>query len=122
MNAKSLVDAEKIGDKPRLDQPGWISLEKRSRRSAPVAARSRGPQAADRRRVGDERADATMPGTSLQAARIVRPLHRIDDRVQTGSHQIAQMPSPSIFALHVHSDSMPTTTPADKSQFLGLRL
>jgi hypothetical protein len=53
----------------------------------------------------------------------VRPLHRVHDRVETRSHQVAQMSSPAVFALHVHSDSevdaQPTLT--GKSWFLVLR-
>jgi hypothetical protein len=64
-----------------------------------------------------------MSQASLHDARIVRPLHRVHDRIETRSHQVAQMPSPAVFALHVHSDSevdaQPTLT--GKSWFLVLR-
>ena len=92
--------------------------------SAPVATRVRGPQPADRRRARDEcAADSPMPRTALQAAWIVCPLHRVYDRVETRGHQVAQMPSPTVFALHharsdCHDDQ---STLAHKSQFLVLR-
>jgi hypothetical protein len=90
--------------------------------SAPVAARSGGPQSADRSRARDERADAPVSQASLHDARIVRPLHCINDRVETCSHQVAQMSSPAVFALHAHSDSQVVdSTLAGKSQFLVLR-
>ncbi len=71
------------------------------RESAPVAARRRRPQPAHRRFARDVCADAAMPGATLDAARIVCPLHGINDRVETRSDQVAQMPSPTVFALHV---------------------
>jgi hypothetical protein len=52
----------------------------------------------------------------------VRPLHCVDDGIETRAHQFAQMPSPTIFALHAHSDSqVAQSTLAGKSQFLVLR-
>ena len=81
--------------------PWRAGLAKESAESAPVAARGRGPQSADRCRIRDHRTHSPVPGASLHAARIVRPLHRVNDRVETRSHQVAQMPSPTIFALHV---------------------
>jgi hypothetical protein len=74
-------------------------------KSAPVAARSDGPESADRRRACDVRADAAVSQASLHAARIVRPLHCVNDRIETRSHQVAQMSSPAVFALHARSDS-----------------
>src|SRR5262245_33692019 len=63
-----------------------------------------------------------MPGTPLHAARIVRPLHCVHDRVETRSHQVAQMPSPTIFALHARSDChVDNSTLTGKTQFLFLR-
>jgi hypothetical protein len=63
-----------------------------------------------------------MPGATLHGTRIVRPLHRVHDRVETCAHQVAQMPSPTIFALHVRSDSnVDTATLTGKTQFLFLR-
>ena len=59
------------------------------------------PQPADRRRGRVVCAHAAMPGATLDAARIVCPLHRVNDRVETRSDQVAQMPSPTVFALHV---------------------
>jgi hypothetical protein len=63
-----------------------------------------------------------MPQASLQAARIVRPLHRVNDRVETRTHQLAQVTSPTVFALHARSDShVNPSTLSGKSQFLVLR-
>ena len=90
--------------------------------SAPVAARSRGPESAHGSRARYVRANAPMSQATLHAARIVRPLHRVNDRVETRSHQVTQMPAPAIFALHTHSDSqVAQSTLAGKSQFLVLR-
>jgi hypothetical protein len=75
--------------------------EERRRGSAPVAARRCRPQPADRRFARDVCAHAAMSGATLDAARIVGPLHRINDRVETRSDQVAQMSSPTVFALHV---------------------
>ena len=102
--------------------PWRAGLAKESAESAPVAARGRGPQSADRCRIRDHRTHSPVPGASLHAARIVCPLHRVYDRVETRSHQVAQMPSPTIFAFHAHSDSQVVhSTLAGKSQFLVLR-
>jgi hypothetical protein len=63
-----------------------------------------------------------MPRTALHAAWIVRPLHRVHDRVETRSHQVAQMPSPTIFALHACSAyHVDNSTLIGKTQFLFLR-
>jgi hypothetical protein len=63
-----------------------------------------------------------MPGATLHAARIVRPLHRVNDRVETRTDQVAQMTAPTVFALHVRSDScVDDSTLTDKTRFLFLR-
>ena len=83
---------------------------------------SRGPESAHGAGARYVRANAPMSQATLHAARIVRPLHRVNDRVETRSHQVTQMPAPAIFALHIHSDSqVAQSTLAGKSQFLVLR-
>ena len=63
-----------------------------------------------------------MSRATLHAARIIRPLHRVNDRVETRTDQVAQMSSPIIFALHVHSDSdVDNSTLTGKTGFLVLR-
>ena len=63
-----------------------------------------------------------MSGATLDAARIVCPLHRINDRVETRSDQVAQMPSPTVFALHVSLRLIvDSSTLTGKTQFLFLR-
>jgi hypothetical protein len=82
-------------------EPKSCGPENWRRGSAPVATRCRRPQPANRGRARDVCAHAAMPRATLDAARIVCPLHRVNDRVETRTDQVAQMPSPTVFALHV---------------------
>ena len=103
-------------------EPKSCGPENRRRGSAPVATRCRRPQPANRGRARDVCAHAAMPGATLDAARIVCPLHRVNDRVETRTDQVAQMPSPTVFALHARSKGLvDVETLAAKSWFLVLR-
>src|ERR1044071_317210 len=109
-----------MGKRPRKSAP--VREAAAVRKSAPVAARGRGPEPANRGGLRIERTHSAMPGATLHGARIVRPLHCINDWVETRSHQVAQMPSPTIFALHVRSDSnVDNSTLIVKTRFLFLR-
>jgi hypothetical protein len=103
-------------------EPKSCGPENRRRGSAPVATRCRRPQPANRGRARDVCAHAAMPRATLDAARIVCPLHRVNDRVETRTDQVAQMTAPTVFALHVRSDScVDDSTLTDKTRFLFLR-
>jgi hypothetical protein len=76
-----------------------------------------------RRHLGiDERTDASMSVTTLNATRIVSPLYCVDHWIEAGIHQFSQVLSPTFFRLH---DSKPrlhsihkATTPTDGRRFL----
>jgi hypothetical protein len=79
--------------------------ERRTRALFPAARGRRSPQLTHSDLRAGERSDAAMTITALHASRIVRPLDRIHDRIETRIHDIAQMTTPTLFGSHDRSDA-----------------
>lgn len=86
----------------------------------PTAHRSDRPQATYRT-VLHERADAAMTCTSLQAARILCPLHGVDRGIEARADQFDEVPMPGCFRLHDDRLSLDAnhSTPSGGRQFLS---
>jgi len=83
--------------------PGQVIAE-RTLGSFPASARRYRPQSTHRHARGQRAANTTMIRATLHASRIAGPANRVHHRVQTGTHQVAQMLPPTLSRVH---DSSP---------------